>query len=45
MNAVVDKMKEAGATILVEATKQFLGDLKARLKDPFGYYWDIAQKL
>jgi len=43
--AVTDKMKEAGATVLAEATNQFWGDLKARLKDPFGYYWDVAQKL
>lgn len=45
VHALVGKMKAAGATVLMEATKQFWGDLKARLKDPFGYYWDIAQKM
>jgi len=44
-NAVVDLMKQGGATVIVEAAEQFWGDLKARLKDPFGYYWDIAQKI
>lgn len=42
---VVEQMKQRGATLLIEPTQQFWGDLKARLKDPFGYYWDIAEKL
>jgi PhnB protein len=42
---LVGSMVAAGATVLTPAEKQFWGDLKARVKDPFGYVWDIAQKL
>jgi len=42
---LVNAMVNAGATILNEPTEMFWGDLKARLKDPFGFIWDIAQKL
>ena len=42
---VVADMAAAGATVLVPAEPQFWGDLKARVKDPFGYVWDIAQKI
>ncbi|MNN00342.1 hypothetical protein D3C81_1129290 [compost metagenome] len=41
---LVNEMVEAGAIVLNEPTEMFWGDLKARLKDPFGF-WDIAQKL
>ncbi|WP_206197590.1 VOC family protein [Terrimonas sp.] len=39
------EMRDAGAIILIEPEIQFWGDLKARLKDPFGYWWDIAEKI
>lgn len=42
---VAEKMEKEGAWILVKPDKQFWGDLKARIKDPFGYIWDIAQPL
>lgn len=36
--------KEKDAKILSEPIMQFWGDLKARVQDPFGYIWDIAEK-
>lgn len=41
----VFEMVQAGATVLSEPAEMFWGDLKARVKDPFGFIWDIAQKL
>jgi PhnB protein len=38
-------MTRAGAKMLSEPSEMFWGDLKARLEDPFGFIWDIAQKL
>lgn len=43
--AVVDCMEKAGATLLSQPSEMFWGDLKARVKDPFGFIWDIAQKI
>lgn len=34
---VVEKMKQAGAEVMIELETNFWGDLKARLKDPIGY--------
>lgn len=42
--ATATKMVEHGATEVFAARQEFWGDLRARLKDPFGYVWDIAQK-
>lgn len=42
---LTNEMVEAGATVLSEPTEMFWGDLKARVKDPFGFIWDIAQKM
>lgn len=42
---LVNEMVQAGAIVLNEPTEMFWGDLKARIKDPFGFIWDIAQKL
>lgn len=36
--------KDKDAKILVETEMQFWGDLKARIQDPFGYIWDLAEK-
>lgn len=36
--------KDKAAKILVEPEMQFWGDLKARIQDPFGYIWDLAEK-
>lgn len=43
--ALVNEMVQAGATLVNEPAEMFWGDLKARVKDPFGFIWDIAQKL
>lgn len=45
MITLVNEMVEAGSTVLNEPAEMFWGDLKARVKDPFGFIWDIAQKL
>ncbi|MGE8190376.1 VOC family protein [Pseudomonas sp. NPDC086278] len=42
---IIEQMEKEGASILVKPEKQFWGDLKARIKDPFGYIWDVAQPL
>ncbi|HDS9357536.1 TPA: VOC family protein [Enterobacter cancerogenus] len=38
-------MEIAGAEVLAEPQEMFWGDLKSRVRDPFGFIWDIAQKL
>lgn len=43
--ALTEQMVQAGASVQVAASEMFWGDKKARLQDPFGYLWDIAQKL
>ncbi|MEJ0103869.1 MAG: VOC family protein [Bacteroidota bacterium] len=40
---LTQRMKESSAMVISEPEKQFWGDLKSRVKDPFGYYWDLAQ--
>lgn len=35
----------AGATVIAEPAEQFWGDRTARVADPFGYRWSLAQKL
>jgi uncharacterized glyoxalase superfamily protein PhnB len=45
LDSLVTEMQKAGATVLKPAEKMFWGDLKARVQDPFGYIWDIAQKI
>ena len=42
MITLVNEMIEAGSTVLNEPAEMFWGDLKARVKDPFGFIWDIA---
>lgn len=36
--------KDKDAKVLTEPEMQFWGDLKARIQDPFGYIWDLAEK-
>jgi PhnB protein len=36
--------KEKDTKILAKPEMQFWGDLKARIQDPFGYIWDLAEK-
>ncbi|MCM3748290.1 VOC family protein [Paenibacillus pasadenensis] len=45
VKGLFDKMTRAGAVVLMEPEETFWQDLRARLRDPFGYVWDIAQKL
>lgn len=40
----VNKMVQAGARVLNEPAEMFWGDVKARVQDPFGFIWDVAQK-
>ncbi len=35
---------EKDVIIIKEPEMQFWGDLKARIQDPFGYIWDLAEK-
>jgi len=42
---LAEKMTRAGAELLMELAETFWQDLRARLRDPFGYVWDIAQPL
>ncbi|MGU3412294.1 VOC family protein [Enterobacteriaceae bacterium C34A] len=37
-------MAQAGATVISAPQEMFWGDLKSRVRDPFGFIWDIAQK-
>lgn len=39
-----ERMMAAGANIVAVPGRTSWGDLKARLQDPFGYVWDIAQR-
>ncbi|MFJ2617706.1 VOC family protein [Glutamicibacter sp. NPDC087344] len=43
--AATAAMREAGASVLEEPTEQFWGDLRARVRDPFGYIWDLARPI
>ncbi|MBB1199540.1 VOC family protein [Enterobacteriaceae bacterium 89] len=43
--ALTKAMADGGAKVLREPQEMFWGDLKARVQDPFGFIWDIAQKL
>ena len=42
---LVAKMVAADASVVIAAETKFWGDLKARVRDPFGYVWDVAQKI
>ncbi|RZJ78086.1 MAG: VOC family protein, partial [Flavobacterium sp.] len=37
--------KDKDVKIITEPEMQFWGDLKARIQDPFGYIWDLAEKI
>jgi PhnB protein len=38
-------MQTGGATIAIGARREPWGDMRSRLIDPFGYVWDLAQKI
>ncbi len=39
------RMVERGAKVVYTPTIEFWGDIRARLTDPFGYVWDLAQRV
>lgn len=45
VEAAFKQAVEAGAAVLFEPTDQFWGDRTARVADPFGYRWTLAQKV
>jgi len=45
VEAVYKKALEAGLTSQQAPQITFWGDLRARLRCPFGYIWDIAQRV
>ncbi|TDW51601.1 putative glyoxalase superfamily protein PhnB [Flavobacterium sp. 270] len=46
VKALIEEIKkEKEAEIISVPEMQFWGDLKARIKDPFGYIWDLAEKV
>jgi len=40
----VAAMQALGATGVMDAAQTPWGDLRARVRDPFGYLWDLAQR-
>lgn len=45
VNLTVARMAERSARIVVAPRTEFWGDVRARLTDPFGYVWDLAQRI
>jgi PhnB protein len=43
--AVVAAMAERGAEVLAPAKETFWGDMRAKVRDPLGYIWDVAHKI
>lgn len=43
VQATAEAMIARGATELMPADRTFWGDVRARIRDPFGYLWDLAQ--
>ncbi|QEI09204.1 VOC family protein [Pigmentiphaga aceris] len=43
--SLAGEMVQAGSTMLNEPEEMFWGDLRARVQDPFGFIWDLAQKI
>ena len=44
-DAIVKKMADNGATILMEPVDMFWGERFARVRDPYGHEWGVATKL
>lgn len=44
-DAMVETMKENGATVLLEPKDVFWGERFARVRDPFGHEWGITTQL
>ncbi len=44
-DAVIARMVEHGATVLIAARDQFYGERSGRVRDPFGHEWNIGHHL
>lgn len=44
-DAVINTMKDNGATVLMEPEDMFWGERFGKVRDPFGHEWGIATKL
>jgi PhnB protein len=44
-DAMIEMMKDNGATVLMEPTDMFWGERFGRVRDPFGHEWGIATQL
>ncbi len=44
-DAIVNRMRAQGATVLMEPQDMFWGERFARVRDPFGHEWGIATTL
>ena len=44
-DAIIEAMRKAGATVLMEPADMFWGERFGRVRDPFGHEWGIATKL
>ncbi len=42
VDAVCERARQAGATVMQPPTDQFYGDRSAQFEDPFGHRWNIA---
>ena len=45
IDAVFEKARAAGATVLIEPSDQFYGQRAGRLQDPFGHVWVVGQPI
>ena len=43
VDAVVDRARENGATVIAEPKDQFYGDRSSTVRDPFGHQWSLMQ--
>jgi PhnB protein len=42
VDAVVERARAAGATVLMPVQDQFYGDRSGKLADPFGHHWHVS---
>lgn len=43
--STVAAMVEHGAEVISQEKETFWGDMRAKIRDPFGYVWDVAHKI
>ena len=44
-DAMIDRMKSCGATVLMEPEDMFWGERFGRVRDPFGHEWGVSTQL